>query len=114
MCRKLGKKHPRYTDRNVNIRDKEGKIRRNWNGTRVITRVYGHHALNAYTDLRDIVDGGEQWHEGLRNRPVVTERLERMWRCQSSNRATGSRLGNDWYKKKQDHLRRNNVYKTNV
>lgn len=109
MCNKLGKKHPRYSNRNVNLRDKAGKTRRNWNGTRLITTVYGYNALIAYTDARDKADGGEQWFEGMCTRPVVATRLERVWRCQSQQRATGNRLGSEWYKKKQDHFRRNHV-----
>lgn len=109
MCQRLGKKHKHYSDRNVNLRDKTGKRRRNWNGMRVITLVYGFNALNAYTDLRDIQDGGLQWVEGLRTRPVKAKRLERIWQCQSNQRASGMRLGPVWYARKQDHLRRNHV-----
>lgn len=109
MCQKLGKKHKNYADRNANLRDKEGKRRRNWNGTRVINLVYGHNALNAYTDLRDKMDGGEQWTEGHRIRPVKAKRLERMYQCQSNQRASGMKIGPHWYARKQKHLKRNNV-----
>lgn len=108
MCQKLGKKHPQYADRNANMRDEDGKCHRNWNETRVITMVYGFHAINAYTDLRDKMTGGLQWTEDLRMRPVKVKRLERISRCQSDQRASGSLLGPVWYTRVLDHQRRNN------
>lgn len=108
MCQKLGKKHPQYTNRAVNIRDKDGKLRRNWNGTRVITRVYGHNALNAYTDLRDIFDGGVQWREDLKLTKAKEARLERIWRCQAGQRASGPKFGEGWGRRMRSHRQRNN------
>lgn len=107
MCNRLGKGHRDYSDRNANIRDKDGKIRRNWNGTRIITRVYGHNALNAYCDLRDAFEGNQYPEEGQRLTPAKAKRLKRIWNCQSNQRATGQKLGPFWSMRRRDHQFRN-------
>lgn len=108
MCNRLGKKHPQYADRNANLRTADGKRRRNWNDERVITLVYGHNALNAYTDLRDKFDGGVQWQEGMKLTKAKQKRLERIWDCQSNQRASGAKHGPYWYMRRRDHQFRNN------
>lgn len=114
MCRKLGKGHPNYTNREQNRRQPDGKIRRAVSGV-PINRIYGHNAINAYCDLRDKLFDDTQLHYGGEFVPeslltvAKQKRLDRMGNLQCYMTAARPSFGPGWYARKQAHLRRNHV-----
>lgn len=123
MCRRLGRKHLEHTDRrkNLYVPNKDvGRVstdgtlnvgaklvmRRAYNGRRIV-ELYGFNALNAYTDLRDKFNGGEQFSLNLRQTPAKRDRLAHL-------EYTQGRVGPTAYTnaRRADHLKRNNVKAT--
>lgn len=108
MCRKLGKGHPEYIDRNAAkyTVDEHGvmRMRRMYNGMRV-DKHYGANVLNAWTDLRDKFWSWfpDQAMEGqVANRPKARQ-LEHLGRFTHHGI---TRYG----KAKRLHLRRNHCF----
>jgi hypothetical protein len=123
MCRRLGRKHLEYTDRrkNLYIPNKDvGRVstdgtlnvgaklvmQRAYNGRRIV-ELYGFNALNAFTDLRDKFNDGEQFSLNLRQTPAKRDRLVHI--AYSHDRVGPGHYTNV---RRADHLKRNNVKAT--
>lgn len=102
MCRKLGKKHDCYTNRAANKRDKDGKMLRAHNG-QLVTRHYGYNSLDAWTDMRDKFDGGQQW-SSKRLKPSKQARLDRLEKIRNGIHGRWTNWANH-----NDHFLRNHV-----
>lgn len=107
MCRKLGKGHVEYINRNDNLyevgEDGVKRIRRTYAGRRV-DKHHGTNIVHAMTDYRDKIWSWfpDQAKLGQKVTKAKTEKLEQLQKlCNHGMNRRG--------RKRHEHLRRNNV-----